>query len=226
MTDDKSKLYAVLTGDVVASSKIHDETGESAAAVLQRVFPESISDYASDVHGEVDVFRGDSWQVLLENPVNSLRIALLFRAGLKSEGIDTRISIGIGTVDHVPEDRVSSGAGEAFTRSGEGLDRLNRRTKKAHPNRMHVSLSVDETTGEMLGAIVRLIDSIATGWSTKQALAVRGALLGLTQEEIASSWPGASVSRQAVAGFLHRSNWPAVSSAIEAVEGSINKLIE
>ena len=226
MTADKSRLYAVLTGDVVASKKVFDEKRESVAAILQRVFPESISKYAHNVHGEIDVFRGDSWQVLLSNPVHSLRVALLFRAGLISEGIDTRVSIGIGTVDHVPEGRISSGVGEAFTRSGGGLDRLGRRTKMAHPNRMHVSLSVDETIGEMLGAIVRLIDSIATGWSTKQALAVRGALLGLSQEEIAASWPNVGITHQSVGKFLARASLPAVSAGIEVFEHVIKQPVE
>ena len=226
MTDDKSKLYAVLTGDVIASSKIYDEKGESVAAILQRVFTASIGDYARDVHGEIDVFRGDSWQVLLSNPVYSLRIALLFRAGLRSENIDTRVAIGIGTVDHISEDRVSSGVGEAFTRSGEGLDRLGRRTRRAFPSRMHISLSVDETMGEMLGAIVCLVDSIATGWSTKQALAVRGALWGHTQERIAASWSLGEIAQQTIGEFLNRAGWPAVSTGIDAVESSINKLME
>lgn len=47
----------------------------------------------------VDVFRGDSWQLLINDPEKFFEIALYFRSLLKAKSeesnIDTRVSIGV-----------------------------------------------------------------------------------------------------------------------------------
>jgi hypothetical protein len=190
MPPNGSGSYAVITGDIVASSglslpdrrrllRIIGESSRRLRKIFGRVAPL-----------EVDVFRGDSWQLLLTDPPRSLRAALLFRALLRSKmeshQFDTRIAIGIGTVDLVPRRRVSEGSGEAFRASGRALDSMKKR-------RMAVSFPGSKLEAP-LDAIVHLVDEIAVHWTDRQARAMVGALQGWTQKKIARTshnrrWP-------------------------------------
>ena len=120
----------------------------------------------------VDIFRGDSWQILILDPIRSLRTALFYRASLRakmdSHQFDTRTSIAIGTIEFVPKDRVSNGDGEAYRHSGACLEKLKKQ-------RMWFSFP-DNEREEQFNIIVQLIDALALRWTDKQALAVTGAL--------------------------------------------------
>ena len=73
-------------------------------------------------------FRGDGWQMLLPEPGFALRLALRLTAELTARqiGLATRISIGLGGVDHPGGVTLSNAAGMAFLRSGRGLDHMAR----------------------------------------------------------------------------------------------------
>lgn len=103
----KDRLYAALTGDVIDSSRLDArERGRLHDAILKagdelrRSFPELVV-------SDIQLFRGDSLQFLVNDPARSLRAALFFRAALKSSPVsinpDARLAIGIGTGDFVPE---------------------------------------------------------------------------------------------------------------------------
>jgi len=49
---------------------------------------------------------------------------------------DTRMAIAIGTVDFVPDDRVSRGDGHAYRDSGNALEQMMRGSKR-HPDHSH-----------------------------------------------------------------------------------------
>jgi len=89
---------------------------------------------------EADVFRGDSWQLLISDSALSLRIGLFLRAYLRAAmgagKFDTRMAIAIGTVDFVPDDRVSRGDGHAYRDSGNALEQMMRGSKR-HPDHSH-----------------------------------------------------------------------------------------
>jgi len=59
-----------------------------------------------------DIFRGDSFQLKLSVPENSLKSALLIRSGLKSIhgfyklNMDVRISIGIGEEGYKSQNKI------------------------------------------------------------------------------------------------------------------------
>ena len=161
---------------------------------------------------------------MVSNPSRSLRIGLFYRAlirsGMRVGRIDTRISIGIGTIDFLPGDQVSSGDGLAYQLSGDALETLHR------PNRMVVSfpqyLNSDLTI--VLDAVVKLIDVQARNWTEKQARAVSGAMLDLTQEGIAKSWFEKEISQQAVAQHLDRAGWSSVELGITSFEHVIENI--
>ncbi|MFT3867056.1 MAG: hypothetical protein QM715_01035 [Nibricoccus sp.] len=215
-----TKKYAVITGDIVDSSKL--------PKAQRRQLPELIAKASRDTRGlfgdivpmDVDVFRGDGWQLLVSDPTASLRVGLFFRACLRTaaergRGLDTRLAIAVGMVDFV-RDRVSEGDGEAYRLSGRLLEQI--------PGKQRLQLALPGEAGDdAMAVIVRLMDVIVQGWTGRQARAICGALRGWTQEKIAGAWPG-KVSQQAVTKHLDAANWPALEEALILVEARLGKL--
>ncbi|NVM23607.1 MAG: hypothetical protein HWN68_17725 [Desulfobacterales bacterium] len=68
------KLYAVITGDIVSSSKLPPEKRQQLHVVMNEGSNALRKAFKKDVPLDVDIFRGDSWQVLIPDPSKSLRI--------------------------------------------------------------------------------------------------------------------------------------------------------
>ncbi|MEZ4599494.1 MAG: hypothetical protein R2940_06870 [Syntrophotaleaceae bacterium] len=218
MDVQKDRCYAALTGDVIKSSRLKaDDRGRLHDTILKvggelgKFFPDLLL-------GEISIFRGDSIQFLLTEPTKALRTALFFRAALKAAGapsrIDMRFAIGVGGIDFLPENSTGGADGEAFRLSGQALDDL--------PLKQTLGLAVPENRIDPgclqpLQTVVAMAGILAERWSVKQALAVKGALLDRTQEEIREFWPD-GVSRQAVAKNLDAAGWFAVEGAVKCFE--------
>jgi hypothetical protein len=216
-----TNVCAVLTGDIVGSTKLSSEDRQLLRRVLYSA-SEKISQYFSEcVPYKLDVFRGDSWQFVVSEPSKSLRIGLFFRAlireGIVSKRVDTRISIGLGTVSFIPANDISSGDGEAFQLSGEALEQFFRSTrlKIIFPRRYQ------SPTTEAIDVIVNLIDLQVRKWTMKQAKATSGAMLEFTQEEIASKWFDQEITQQAIAQHLDRAGWSTIEQGVRYFESSI-----
>jgi hypothetical protein len=209
-------LVCVITGDVVASSQL-------ALGVRERLLQEmkAASAHLQEVFGlavplAVDIYGGDSWQVLVTRPHLALRVGLTFRAHLLAsvapdsrQPIDTRLAIARGRVDLVPRERVSEGEGSAFRLSGRALERMrDRRMAFVSDGRSHLD-DWDVT--------VHLLDELMRGWTARQARAMIGALQGWTQERIAGLWTPC-VSQPTVANHLRAARAAAFLRAVEAFE--------
>ena len=137
-------------------------------------------------------------------------MALFFRAliriSLPDDGIDSRIAIGFGSIDFIPGDAISSGDGEAYRLSGEGLESLKKTFRMGlfFPDRHRTPLT------NALDVIVQLLDREVGKWTEAQSESVAGALLGLTQQAIASNWVAREVTQQAIAQHLGRAGWSAI----------------
>jgi hypothetical protein len=219
-------LYAVLTGDIVGSSKLSASERQQIPSVLHEA-SENISRYFErSMQYEVDIFRGDSWQLVISEPSNSLRIGLFFRAiiraTLESRKVDTRLSIGIGTTEFIPESNVSTGNGEAFRLSGEALERFDKST------RMKIAFPIRYESGitHAFDVIVQLIDLLAQRWTSKQAEAVSGALVGMTQRAIAAEWVTEPVSQQAISQHLELAGWTQIERGLDFFELRLPALLE
>jgi hypothetical protein len=222
MKSPKERRYAVITGDIVASSLLR--------ASERRLLLKSIGESSRTLRGimgravplNVDVFRGDGWQILVTDPPRVLRAALLFRALLRATmapvHCDTRLAIGIGEAELLPRLRVSEGTGEAFERSGHALDAMKKR-------RMIFSFPEAAAEGS-LDAIVHLCDAIAVTWTDKQARAMVGAMRGKTQKEISASWGKTPITQQTAAQHLEAAGWHAVKHGLEEFEADLTRELE
>ncbi len=213
--EDK-KIYAALTGDIIKSSKLTpgqlkevQQTLARSMRTLEKAFERKL------FVGGIDFYRGDGWQLLLSEPGFSLRTALFLRAALISTGqADTRISVGIGEIEHINEKKISQSGGKAFEFSGTGLDRLTKRS--------YMTVSGILTPQKLEISVFELCDAIVQNWTKRQAEAVFWALQGLDHSQIAENMRP-ETTRQAATHFINKSAWPTVEDAIKRYEYMVIK---
>jgi len=212
-------IYAVLTGDIIGSSKWNNDQRKQYLDVLNTTLKEI--DRSTDSSFPHLVYRGDSFQGLLRRPEQSLKEAILIRAELlsrsdtKKAGLDARIAIGIGTVDYLPEDKnIGEGDGEAFRNSGFELDNL----KKEKMN-LIVKTPWPEINEE-IKIECGLLDAVIKRWTKEQAEAIGYYLKGLNQEQIADRL---DLAQSSINQRLQTGGYLAIQSFIDRYEKIILK---
>lgn len=178
-------LKAVITGDIIKSSIVKDEEYKILIDAINKTFEEI--KVSLDIDIKYEIWRGDSFQAVIQDAKQALKAAILFRAGLKSKTPeefsktwDARLSIGIGDISFEGES-VASSNGEAFVLSGHKLDEL---TENKVVN-LAVNTKWKDINDEFLVS-VSLADVIITDWTKKQAEAISFFLVkSETQEVIA-----------------------------------------
>lgn len=175
------EIKGVITGDVVSSSSIKLEWRDRLLGSLQEITEElnAVS------HLKIELFRGDSFQLLVEEPENTLLVAVLFRAGLISrtpsdskKRWDARMAIGIGEVSFLKDSIVISD-GEAFRLSGRDMDDIKKK-------KLSLRTRWEDINGEFKVSTA-FADDIISKWTQAQAEVIYLSwLYNSTQKEIAS----------------------------------------
>ncbi len=110
-------LFAVITGDLVKSSSYQSTDYERLLYLLDQ----SLRSLSPPHY--YNIYRGDAFQLLLTEPEQAVRAALLLRLNLIAEASDARLCIAIGPADNLRAD-IKTATGPVFTLSGTGLDQL------------------------------------------------------------------------------------------------------
>lgn len=211
------EIFAVLAGDLVGSSGLSSEQLDHVRASLRLAADEVRGWKRGLVRGSPDFFRGDAWQMLLAEPKWALRAAVFLRASLiGGELADTRVVIGIGTVDSVNTTKISLSTGQAFTLAGEGLDGLTQHF------RMSIELPKEASELAAWVSVVGRLCGMAMGhWTSRQAQIIRIALApgGPTQAEIAERLDP-PISKQAVAKSMAGADWHGLRLALKQFEAT------
>lgn len=179
------KTYAVLTGDLIGSSRFKSREREGILLILKDAFKKIPPDI---IASPFVVFRGDSFQGVLSRPGEALKVALIIRASLlsrfkgKKTRLDARIAIGIGGIDYLPKNKAGEGDGEAFRNSGHELDKM----KKEEQN-LIIKTPWAEINEELLTECA-LLDAIIQRWTKEQAevilYQIQGQLASIAKEDI------------------------------------------
>lgn len=194
---------AVLTGDIVKSTKLSLPEREALFGALK-----AGASLISELQGEdvrFERFSGDSWQMLLVRPALALRACLLLRAYIRreSKSFETRISVGVGSIEPLSAEGLGASDGVAFQASGREL-------KKMLPKQYFTANSPDK-------AVFILADGISQRWTVAQArvLALSLVFPRPTQETMAEYL---GISRQSVGKHQIAAGEPALLSALAEIE--------
>ena len=109
-------MVAVITGDVINSKK-------NAPRVWLTPLKKELNRIGKTPK-MWEIYRGDSFQVVMNNPEDALLIAMKLKASLKSvKGINVRMAIGLGSRTYNAA-KVTESNGSAFVNSGEKFEML------------------------------------------------------------------------------------------------------
>lgn len=196
-------MIAILTGDIVDSRKL--ESPEIWILPLKSLF----STWGSSPK-TWEIFRGDSFQLEISEPQNSLLAALQIKALMKSlansdqskrtSPVDVRLAIGIGEKTYT-SDQITESNGPAFIRSGERFETL-----KSEGNQLAVASPWPDFDRE-INLILRLASIQMDSWSISSGeLLIEilknparnqtelGKLLGIGQNAISKRFKAANVA--------------------------------
>ncbi len=108
-------MQSIIAGDII-NSKQHDPQR------FLKVLKSTLEQYAAP--GMFQIYRGDSFQALMDKPSLALKISLEIKAALKqTNDLDVRIAIGLGEVTII-DNNIAVSSGTALNRSGVLLDSL------------------------------------------------------------------------------------------------------
>lgn len=181
MINKTMKYIAVITGDIIDSRKIEKKKFDELIYGIDRIFHDIEKNLDIDI--KWDIWRGDSFQARIGNPENAMLVAILIRAGLKSNKYnedadlwDARISIGIGE-ENSNNNQVSRSYGSAYISSGESLSEISSKC------RLTVNIP-NAFINEVLDVSSFLVDGYISDWTKKQAEAMYYYLLYDKRQEI------------------------------------------
>ncbi|NLX99038.1 MAG: hypothetical protein GXY83_23085 [Rhodopirellula sp.] len=209
MEIERDRIYAVISGDVIGSSKLSPSKRAELPDIMKQASNELRTFLAGSIPLSVDIFSGDSWQLLVSEPGEALKAALFYRSSIivaTEKMIDTRLVIAVGKVDFVPGERASEGDGEAFRLSGRSL-------KEASKQQMRF-VAEQCADCDLWDATFGLIDVVVRRWSAKQTQAVVGAFQGRSHAEIAAGFKP-PIERESATRLLTNANWHAIEQVVK-----------
>jgi len=110
-------IISVLTGDIINSRAV------KAPKDYLEILRKTLSSIGKEQENW-EIFRGDSFQLEIEQTEAAFWKSVYIKAALKSiKNLDVRISIGIGEKSYTSKS-ISESSGSAFIRSGEMFERL------------------------------------------------------------------------------------------------------
>lgn len=177
------KLYAVITGDIVKSGLLMSQRDRTLRYLKKTLrSAEAFKKGEKEIITFSSIFRGDSFQGVISDFAQALRVAMFIRAELLKLRInkgktEVRIAIGIGTIESLNRRKIEESDGEAFRLSGQALDTI----------KSFRRFSFESSRDEMcrpLRVMASLLDALIFRWTAEQAEVVSLWLKGETQESI------------------------------------------
>ena len=173
-------MKAVITADIVNSTKIEETSRYLLIEEVYKIIQEM--QILSPI--KCEMYRGDSFQVVVDDVKRCLEVAILIRLGLKKSNLlehgklDARMAIGVGDISYEHEQVILSD-GEAFRLSGRTFEKLNKK-------RLLISTNIDNVD-ESLNVMLAFIDELLKGLSYTQSIYLYDSLLyNKSQMELAN----------------------------------------
>jgi hypothetical protein len=161
-----------------------------------------------------EMYRGDSFQCLLNRPSDALRAALIIKTRIRSidrsedsqrsETLDARIAIGIGEVEKT-QTKISTSNGIAFILSGHLLDEMK-------DNKQTFGISTTDKFQDELETESILLDNILSKTTPLQCEVLNLKLSGYSEIEIARKF---KIGQSAVNQRSTLGSWNAINSMLD-----------
>ena len=223
---------ATISADIVSST----ELTPCALSQLQNeieVFVEQIEKEYEDTWGRLS--KGDSVEIYIGNPQNSLRIALLLKTKIKKFKVDTdcvgqnvdkkrlsmfktygvRIAIAVGEM-RIADKRTNMLDGEAIYASGRAIERqrTSNKSKIVIKNTLFFESSNSELT-QQINAYLGFLDVLFKRASERQCEVIYYRLLGMSEIEISEKM---GINQSAVNQHSTSFGWNAVEQLLKYYE--------
>ena len=203
-------MIGIITGDVIHSKKVAPKVWLDALKTDLKKIGSSPKQW--------EIFRGDSFQAEVTNPLDALTIAIRIKAAIKSiKNVDVRMAIGIGDKTHSAR-KISESNGSAFVFSGEKFESL----KKEKQNlAIH---SQWETFDQEMDLYLRLSLIVMDNWTTNAAETVKIALEspGKSQKQLGKKL---GIKQNAVSTRLKRAAYDEIRALNEMYKSKLKLLI-
>lgn len=207
-------LKAVISGDLINSSLLDLQERKSISAILEKILRA-----VNPEKGSSAIFRGDSFQVLVQVPEDALLQAIIIRCSLITatsgkNKMDARLSIALGKSGYTGKN-ISMSDGEAHQLSGKGLDGL-----KERGARLGIYINNKDLSNHFKMCSI-LMDPYLNRLTIPQAEVILYALQNKTQPQIAAL---IGISQPAVNKRLGAGNWDIIKFAISYFQEEIKKI--
>lgn len=164
-------MTSVITGDIIGSRQ---QKSKNWVEDLKR----TLAPFGK-TPGQWEVYRGDEFQIEIQNPEEALLTAILIKAHLRAVKLDARMSIGFGDKTHNAE-KISESNGEAFVHSGELFETL---------KKQKITLAIrtgNNEIDEKMNLMIQLALTFMDSWLVQSAEFVAVAIENptLSQEEL------------------------------------------
>lgn len=193
------KKLAVITADMVNSTHFtREKTSEWLESLIEMLRNEPAFKWAL----KPEIYRGDSFQCVLKNPEEAMRLAILARAAMRAHDINTdlRVAIGIGKAEALT-DRSGTSDGEAFRLSGHLADHI-----RKQKSRIGIALP---SPSEPLNATLGLLETLIGSWTTSQSEVIMALLQKNNITQISERF---SISQSAASQRVASSKWWAIEN--------------
>lgn len=214
-------MIGVISADLLRSSSYSDKLLEQVIVSLNQEFKEIEKQTTED--SAFKIYRGDSFQGVVHNPEEALKIAIQIKAVVNKINLDekntskivadVRLAIGIGTYDFKRKSVLESN-GQAFQFSGRTLDAMKKDYRK-----LRLMTPSEEINAEF-DASLALFDIVSEKWSTASAEVIYYLLKGYKETEIASAL---GISQSAVNQRKKAAGWDAIESLLHRYKQAIIK---
>jgi len=119
-------MIAVLTGDMVNSTKMSDAAYSAAVNTLKNLLKTAQKQYQA----KGEIYRGDEFQIHFPNPLHAIEYTLLIKLALylseaPRKPVQCTLSLAYGS-HSVLDEKPNTSSGPVFIQSGRGLDNTQR----------------------------------------------------------------------------------------------------
>ena len=192
-------MIGVISGDIIKSQKIPKQQYDAMLYQLEQSL-RAISNNTS----LWTIYRGDAFQLQINQSEQLIKTAIIIYLHLKSAGYELRQSMALGEVDN-PRSDIKTATGSAFVLSGQGLDKI--------ANQRFTLQIAKHTLDEGFSLNLAFVDTLLSKITQKQANAL---YVYLTQADNnhAALAKELSTSRENVTKLLNLANYQLIERFI------------